>query len=1021
MRGRCLISMALLACLLDGRAQDAAPLSALMPRAEDYTSMWWVDGFPGRVEGAPWQRCVQTGSYAMVLDTEAMKIPHFGPVATGAGYAECNRGEVPAWKELPAAELGLEIRVGGKSYRGTEGGKWSRWAGPRLVESGRFFQRADVTDLVFRSKDGERLNVEARFETAAWPDRLGMILAARPGMKAIVAGEGSFGKVGGGFGLDGTNHLEIPHSPEIDPEQFTLELWAFVPTDHQASERAAPWLVCKNSHESRDGNYGLVITRGVPQARLNIGGGRDNQFVAETTEGRSLKLEAWNHLAMSYDGDTLRIYLNGALTGEQKVGRKRVPGPTGLAFGRRQDNSGDGHHFRGVVDEIRLYDHALTASEVRQRFSGREPAKDMASLVLERSFKPDGVASPGKLSEQWKDAAMEVSLRGAKGELRQTWKLPVGQTWSSPDWNEVHLSLHPAGFQAAAATCPVAVKATELATGATRPVEFSASRGWHRVNLDGIEPILPEGGPDQNNDAMERIKLVLSNPSAQEQTARLMFEKDRGGIRHRTGAAITGIFAMLRDAEGKPTGIPVQLSKNWHNEAEGGVYIGPWFHGISQVRLPAASTVELELCIIYGHWGGVAAASHAQLSLIGWGSNQRWDQSAVGSWGESICYEPDQAQAQCSILDVRPLMVSGMKTGAHWNWTNNVGGGDYFRLFDPGGKRVPHAAMRAAYQRYGPCLTEVTYSGRIGRGIEHSVTASLGRTDDLVRGVYQIRLNVKEVTDFSRFAVFQVGADSYNYTSERKMAFGNEGGLIKEWSAQWGGDAYRTEPAECTGRVPWISLHDAAPRFRKGDAGAWANRGLVIRSWKARLGGKTAAPWVAERGVSARGADTSVIDILPPPGVTRLEPGDYVEATIEYIVMPQFAKDYYGPNKELRAALAESENTWRMIHREALGNDRRVEMEGGTLEHLYPDVRIRTGNQKAGIKLTGGLGYVPVTFTELPSSAGYTLAMDGKPVNQSTHGNDFWQTNYDPATKCWSRTYNVPVTEGKTHALELIP
>lgn len=65
------------------------------------------------------------------------------------------------------------------------------------------------------------------------------------------------------------------------------------------------------------------------------------------------------------------------------------------------------------------------------------------------------------------------------------------------------------------------------------------------------------------------------------------------------------------------------------------------------------SSVELELTLVYGHWGGIAAASHAQLCLIGWGSNQLWEESALGSWGESVCYEPDQVQRGCTIMDVQ--------------------------------------------------------------------------------------------------------------------------------------------------------------------------------------------------------------------------------------------------------------------------------------------------------------------------------------------------------------------------------
>jgi hypothetical protein len=209
---------------------------------------------------------------------------------------------------------------------------------------------------------------------------------------------------------------------------------------------------------------------------------------------------------------------------------------------------------------------------------------------------------------------------------------------------------------------PVVVKASEFATGKERPVGFDATLGWHRVNLDGIEPIAPPGGKNPSNDAIERVKLKLSNPTDHEQIARLMFEKTARGFLQRIGTPITGVSAVLRDKDGNPTGIPVQLSKNWHNEPEGGVYAGQWFHGISQVRLPAKVEVELELVLAYGHWGGVAAASHAQLCLIGWGSNQLWDQSALGAWGESICYEPDQAQRGNTITDVRPLMVRAIQT-----------------------------------------------------------------------------------------------------------------------------------------------------------------------------------------------------------------------------------------------------------------------------------------------------------------------------------------------------------------------
>lgn len=788
------------------QADAQSPLSALMPKVEDHTSIWWKDGFPNRVAGAEWIRCIRTGHYAMVVNTETLEISHLGPVPTGVGYDQSNRSDVD-WSKLPSAKLKLTINANGKSYRCVKGAKWTRFSGPRLIVSGRFLQRTDITDLEFAASDGERLKTEARVEIVAWPDRLAFVLSARPGAD----------------------------------------------------------------------------------------------------------------------------------------------------------------------------------------------------------------------SDPWRDASMEISLGAPGGTLRQFWPTPASQSWNLRQWRATSLTLDPVAFEPVDSKPEITVQASEIPNGDNRPVNFDATLDCHRVNLDGIEPMVPAGQSKPSNDAIERVKLVLSNSTDHEQIARLIFEKTARGFRQRIGAPITGVSAILRDKEGNPTGIPVQLSKNWHNDSKGGVYAGQWFHGVSQLRLPASSTNELELALVYGHWGGLPAASHAQLSLIGWGGNQLWEQSALGSWGESICHDPNQAQANASITDVRPLMVTSMGRKEKWGWTINAGGGDFLRLFNPAGKRVPHEAMRSAYHRQGPCLTEVTHAGRLGPGVKQSMTVSLARSDDVVRGVYRIRLDANQPVEFSRFAIFQIGADSYSYTSERKIAVGFEKGLIKEWDAQWGGDVYRTKPAEWTGRVPWVSLHEAVRPSGKPE-GAWANRGLVLREWKARLGGKPAAPWFAERGVKIHARTSSTFDVLPPPDVKRLEPGDFIEATIEHIVMPQFAADYYGPNEALRAALAKHANTWQMIYREAVGNDRRVEIQTGSLTRLHPDIRIRAANAAAQLKLTGGIGQVPITFTDLQSNSGHRLIVDGRPFDQSVHGSDFWQTDYDPRTRRWSLTYNIPASDSVVDIrLESVP
>ncbi len=1008
-----------------GIPATAAPVSIadLMPRTGDHTSMWWAEGFPVVIPNAPWKRCVQTGFYSMEQDTLSLQFSHLGPVRTGTDYLKSGENDLPVRQVPSPSKLELVLKADGRIHHCTKGGPWSRFTGPRLIESGLFMQRADVTDLEFTAMDGgPPVNVEARLETAAWPDRLGLIFAARPGREPIKEGEASFGKMGGGYGFTGSNALVVPHEAALDPAQFTLDLWVFVPLDKRSANRAGSWLVCKNRNEACDGNYGIMLQGGVAQARLNIGGGGgENQHVIIPSPARALPTDAWSHLAISYDGDTFRFYINGQEAGSKKIGKPRTPNNHALVFGRREDNQGGGLHFTGVLDEIRLYNRALDIATIRQRYGNPTFVNPWNKTVREWNFRADGLASAKSPSAVWKDASLEIKLSSAKGasQMRKRWDLPKDQTWSVANWQQVSLALDPTTFESAEAMPPVTVKASEIATNAVCPVEYDPAVGWFRVNLDGVEPIAPPGKSGPSNDAIERIKLNLTNPSDREQTARLMFQKTSIGFRQRIGSSLTGISAILRDMEGNPTGIPVQLSKNWHNEPEGGVYAGCWFHGISQMRLPAGGTVELELTLAYGHWGGLPAASHSQLSLIGWGSNQLWHQAAIGSWGESICFEPEQAQANATITDVRPLMVKAQDEHPPWQWTGNVGGGDFLRFFTPAGERVPHYAMRAIHHRPGPCLTEVTYTGNLGDGIRHSTTVSLARTDDIVRGVYHIRMDVIKPMDFSRFVVFQIGADTYNSSRERKMAVGNETGLIREWNTQWGGNIYRTQPVECTSRIPWFSLHDGEFVDKETNR-VPANRGSVIRSWKARLGGKDASPWMAEHGLTRHQTDSSTLDIVPPPGVLRLEPGDFIEATVEHLVIPKFAKDYYGPSAALRAALTKDENTWRMIHREAVGNDLAVTMQAGTLERRHPDIRVRTHKDTATFELTGGINYLPVTFTGLTSPRNSTLTVNGVPFNQAVHGSDFWQTDYDPVSRTWSRTYNIPPSVRKLQTIDLV-
>lgn len=540
------------------------------------------------------------------------------------------------------------------------------------------------------------------------------------------------------------------------------------------------------------------------------------------------------------------------------------------------------------------------------------------------------------------------------------------------------------------------------------PVRYDPLLGAHMVDLPGRNWPMAE-----NLDRLDRFPVVIENPGTAGTAVPVVFAME-GPFQ-----GITGLCPVLRDAGGNPSGIPVQISKNWHRDEKTRLlYEGAWFHAVTMVPVPPGGKWEGELAVAYARWGGVPAASHAQLCLIGWGGNQGWDQAAIGSFGESICYDPDVGLNRSMIDDVRPLMVTGMN-GGQWHWTHNVGGGDFLVYFDAAGKKQYLTRVRTAYLSQGPNLTRVVYAGVSQDGaVAARVEASTPRCDDVNRAYHRVRYDVLKPVDFSRLAFYQLGADQYNDHQFARIARGNADGLTEEWQTERGGKKYLRGPMPAPGESPWIALTGGV-RGEQWKEGAWADRGLVVRSWKARLGGEDVpGPFFAVYGTE-NGPHSANAELAPPPGLTRLEPGDFVEADLELLVLPQSAADYYGPNAALRADLEANGGTWRTVHRLARANALTIEMARGTLLRRVPVEIAVDAAQGAECALRGGAGYIPVTFSGLSRPSGHRLAVDGAPVDQSVHGKDFWQVTPEDAAGTCSVTYNIPL-DGEERGRRLV-
>jgi hypothetical protein len=89
---------------------------------------------------------------------------------------------------------------------------------------------------------------------------------------------------------------------------------------------------------------------------VNIGGERI------VYGGSAIPVNTWSHLATTYDGAMLRLYVNGTQAGAQALSGAMAISNNPLRIG---GNSALGEYFQGRIDEVRVYNRALSQTEIQ--------------------------------------------------------------------------------------------------------------------------------------------------------------------------------------------------------------------------------------------------------------------------------------------------------------------------------------------------------------------------------------------------------------------------------------------------------------------------------------------------------------------------------------------------------------------------------------------------------------------------------------------------------------------------------
>jgi PKD repeat protein len=161
----------------------------------------------------------------------------------------------------------------------------------------------------------------------------------------------STGKFGGALVFNGTSSVvTVNDSPALDVGIFTLEAWVN-PSALGASVR--------NVIYKDDGAYYLIASSPDVQAPA-VG---SSLFTGPLPGTSALPLNVWSHLAATYDGSTIRLYVNGQQVATRAQTGLVVPSSGLLMIGGNSNVAGK--NFAGVIDELRIYNRALAASEIQ--------------------------------------------------------------------------------------------------------------------------------------------------------------------------------------------------------------------------------------------------------------------------------------------------------------------------------------------------------------------------------------------------------------------------------------------------------------------------------------------------------------------------------------------------------------------------------------------------------------------------------------------------------------------------------
>ena len=170
------------------------------------------------------------------------------------------------------------------------------------------------------------------------------------------------GRFGNAFRFDFGSIVRVPDSSLLEPQRLTVLAWVRysgnpIPSKYVLAKGGDP--SCTNS------SYALGTGPAGGLLFFVRSGSSSNGFPSPAVSPAAIWDGQWHAVAGTYDGAVVRLYVDGAQVGAG------TPAATTIPYGRPDDSLAIGTYpqcvgfdFPGDVDEVRVYDSALTAAEI---------------------------------------------------------------------------------------------------------------------------------------------------------------------------------------------------------------------------------------------------------------------------------------------------------------------------------------------------------------------------------------------------------------------------------------------------------------------------------------------------------------------------------------------------------------------------------------------------------------------------------------------------------------------------------